>query len=80
MEDHEEKQRQQRLQEESDLVLAMETFGVRHKLIDTMEPKNEEEFSEFQELLTTKISNFKVCYSGSLHVASSHSQLFSMQY
>ena len=59
-EDHEEKQRQQRLQEESDLAVAMETFGVRHKLIDTMEPKNEEEFSEFQELLTTKISNFKV--------------------
>ena len=42
------------------MALAMETFGVKHKLIDTMEPKSEEEFSEFQELLTTKISNFKV--------------------
>lgn len=59
-EDLEEKVRQQRLQEESDLALAMETFGVKHKLIDTMEPKSEEEFTEFQEALTTKIANFKV--------------------
>ena len=59
-EDLEEKLRQQRLQEESDLALTMETFGVKHKLIDTMEPKSEEEFTEFQEALTTKIANFKV--------------------
>ena len=59
-EDLEEKQRQQRLQEESDLAVAMETFGVKHKLIDTFEPKSEEEFSEFQDLLSAKILNFKV--------------------
>ena len=58
----EEKQKQQRLQEESDLALAMETFGVKDKLIDTMEPKSEEEFSEFQELLTAKITKFEVSY------------------
>ena len=56
----EEKLKQQRLQEESDLAVAMETFGVKHKLIDTMEPKSEEEFVEFQEALTTKITKFEV--------------------
>ena len=61
-EELEEKVKQQRLQEESDLALAMETFGVKHKLIDTMEPKSEEEFSEFQEALTAKITKFEVSY------------------
>ena len=56
----EEKLKQQRLQEESDLALAMETFGVKHKLIDAMEPKSEEEFTEFQEALTAKITKFEV--------------------
>ena len=56
----EEKLKQQRRQEESDLAVAMETFGVKHKLIDTMEPKSEEEFVEFQEALTTKITKFEV--------------------
>lgn len=56
----EEKLKQQRLQEESDLAMAMETFSVKHKLIDTMEPKSEEEFIEFQEALTTKITKFEV--------------------
>ena len=56
----EEKQEQQRLQEESDLALAMETFDVKHKLIDAMEPKSEEEFSEFLEVLTAKITKFEV--------------------
>ena len=55
-----EKLKRQRLQEESDLAVAMETFGVKHKLIDTMEPKSEEEFSEFQEALTAKISKYEV--------------------
>ena len=55
-----EKLKQQQLQEESDLAVAMETFGVKHKLIDTMEPKSEEEFTEFQEALTTKITKFEV--------------------
>ena len=59
-EELEEKLKQQRLQEESDLAVAMETFGVKHKLIDTMEPKSEEEFTEFQEALTAKISKFEV--------------------
>ena len=59
-EELEEKMKQQRLQEESDLTLAMETFGVKQKLIDTMEPKTEEEFTEFQEALTTIITKFEV--------------------
>lgn len=59
-EELEEKLTQQRLQEESDLAVAMETFSVKHKLIDTMEPKSEEEFAEFQEALTAKISKFEV--------------------
>ena len=59
-EELEEKLKQQRLQEESDLAVAMETFGVKNKLIDTMEPKSEEEFTEFQEALTTKITKFEV--------------------
>ncbi len=56
----EEKLKQQRLQEESDMAVAMETFSVKVKLIDTMEPKSEEEFIEFQEALTTKITKFEV--------------------
>ncbi len=56
----EEKLKQQQLQEESDLAMAMETFGVKHKLIDAMDPKSEEEFTEFQEALTTKITKFEV--------------------
>lgn len=55
-----EKLKQQRLQEESDMAVALETFGVKHKLIDVMEPKSEEEFTEFQEALTTKITKFEV--------------------
>ena len=55
-----EKLKQQQLQEESDMALAIETFGVKHKLIDTMEPKSEEEFSEFQEALKAKITKFEV--------------------
>ena len=55
-----EKLKQQRLQEESDLAVAMETFGVKNKLIDTMEPKTAEEFEEFQEALTAKISKLEV--------------------
>lgn len=66
----EEKLKQQRLQEESDLVVAMETFGVKHKLIDTMEPKSEEEFAEFQEALTTKITQFEVSVKCLVYVVS----------
>ena len=55
-----EKLKQQQLQEESDMAVALETFGVKHKLIDVMEPKSEEEFTEFQEALTMKITKFEV--------------------
>ena len=55
-----EKLEQQRLQEESDLALAKEMFDVKHKLIDVMEPKSEEDFSEFHEALRDKITKFEV--------------------
>lgn len=57
-----EKLRQQKLQEESDLRLAMETFGVTEGgagKLDCFHPTNKEEFTEFAELLTKKINIYK---------------------
>ncbi|KAI8419806.1 hypothetical protein MSG28_008452 [Choristoneura fumiferana] len=58
-----EKLKRQKLQEESDLRLAMETFGLTDAAgsgkIDSFEPTNKEEFSEFAELLVKKITLYK---------------------
>ncbi|CAH0401452.1 unnamed protein product [Chilo suppressalis] len=56
-----EKLRQQKLQEESDLRLAMETFGVTEGggKLDSFHPTSKEEFTEFAELLSKKITLYK---------------------
>lgn len=57
-----EKLRRQKLQEESDLRLAMETFGVSETgggKLDSFHPTSTDEFKEFAELLTKKISFYK---------------------
>lgn len=57
-----EKLRRQKLQEESDLKLAMETFGVSETgggKLDSFHPTNTEEFKEFADLLSKKISYYK---------------------
>jgi translation initiation factor 3 subunit J len=58
-----EKLRQQKLQEESDLILAVEAFGVGadttvQGLIDGMEPSSKEDFDKFEEVLREKIIKF----------------------
>lgn len=57
-----EKLRAQKLQEESDLRLAMETFGVTEAnigKIDGFQPSTKAEFTEFADLLTKKICLYK---------------------
>jgi len=57
-----EKARQRQLQEESDLLLAVETFGVADGLrgqIDSMEPSSKEDFDRFEELLRAKITKYE---------------------
>jgi len=57
-----EKARQRQLQEESDLLLAVETFGVSDGVrgqIDGMEPSSKEDFDKFEELLRTKITKYE---------------------
>ncbi|CAG2060210.1 unnamed protein product [Timema podura] len=57
-----EKLRQQKLQEESDLLVAMETFGVAQTStgtgIDAMNPSSIEEFNELQEALSKKVQQY----------------------
>lgn len=53
--------RRQRLQEEADLRLAMETFGVEEETgesIDAMSPSTKEEFDQFGAVLSQKINQF----------------------
>ncbi|XP_066597401.1 eukaryotic translation initiation factor 3 subunit J isoform X2 [Prorops nasuta] len=53
--------RRQRLQEEADLRLAMETFGVTDDpstRIDSMNPDTKEEFDDFRNVLVDKINQF----------------------
>ncbi|EFN87448.1 eukaryotic translation initiation factor 3 subunit J [Harpegnathos saltator] len=53
--------RRQRLQEEADLRLAMETFGTGEELgdsIDAMAPDTKEEFDQFGAVLSQKINQF----------------------
>ncbi|XP_050550877.1 eukaryotic translation initiation factor 3 subunit J [Spodoptera frugiperda] len=57
-----EKLRAQKLQEESDLRLAMETFGVTEAnigKIDGFQPTTKAEFTEFADMLTKKICLYK---------------------
>ncbi|XP_049877052.1 eukaryotic translation initiation factor 3 subunit J [Pectinophora gossypiella] len=57
-----EKLRQQKLQEESDLRLALETFGITDGAvgkIDTFVPTTKAEFTEFADMLSKKICMFK---------------------
>ncbi|XP_033120743.1 eukaryotic translation initiation factor 3 subunit J-like [Anneissia japonica] len=57
-----EKARQQQIQEEADLMLAKEMFGLSTTTgpsIDKMQPNNKEEFAEFAKLLKEKILQFE---------------------
>lgn len=56
-----EKLRLQKLQEESDLKNAMDTFGVTSLAggIDGMHPTTKEEFIELSDAITKKLSNYK---------------------
>ena len=57
-----ERARHRQLQEESDLLLAVETFGVGDGLrgqIDGMVPSSKEDFDKFEELLRTKITKYE---------------------
>ena len=61
--DQEEKMRKEALQKESDLHLAMETFGVSDRVsggIDSMNPTSEEEFNRFKDVLSDKIVSLEV--------------------
>ncbi|XP_027321428.1 eukaryotic translation initiation factor 3 subunit J [Anas platyrhynchos] len=61
------KLRLKKLQEESDLELAKETFGVNNTCgIDAMNPSSKDDFTEFGKLLKEKITQ----YEKSLHYAS----------
>lgn len=56
-----EKLRMQKIQEESDLRVALETFGVKDVGggLDAFNPQSEEEFKEFGATLSWKLSQYK---------------------
>lgn len=59
-----EKLRLKKIQEDADLIAAMDTFGITDKDrivggIDGMNPTNKTELNEFQEALNKKICQFK---------------------
>ncbi len=58
-----EKLRQRKLQEVSDLAVAMDTFGVAPGVLDSMDPKLEEDFDKFREALCDKITAYEVSTS-----------------
>ena len=62
----EEKMRGVELQKESDLRLAMETFGVGvgASMLESMNPKSEEDFGQFKDALAGKIVKYAVSASG----------------
>ena len=61
----EEKRRREELQRNSDLQVAMETFGIsKAGSIDAMQPSTEEDFSKFGETLADKIRQYEVCGVG----------------
>ena len=58
----EEKKRKEKLQRDSDMAVAMETFGVgKQSGIEGMNPTEEEEFHTFRDALTSKIVQYEVC-------------------
>ncbi|KAG8440828.1 hypothetical protein GDO86_006531 [Hymenochirus boettgeri] len=67
-EQHAEKLRLKKLQEDSDLELAKEAFGVNITGIDAMNPSTREDFTEFGKLLKEKITQYErsLFYSGFL--------------
>jgi len=62
---HEENKRRQKIQEENDLALAIDAFGLSKSdraaggVIDSFEPSSKEEFEKFSELLSTKICKYE---------------------
>lgn len=56
-----EKLRLQKIQEEADLIAAMDTFGVSDKAtgLDAMNPTNKAELAELSEAINRKVSQFK---------------------
>ncbi|XP_023673135.2 eukaryotic translation initiation factor 3 subunit J-A-like isoform X2 [Paramormyrops kingsleyae] len=69
-----EKLRVKKLQEESDLELTKEAFGVANNVtgIDTMSPSSKDDFAEFEKLLKEKISS----YEKSVHYSTFLESLF----
>ncbi|KAJ8002566.1 hypothetical protein DPEC_G00160230 [Dallia pectoralis] len=69
-EELEEKLRVKKLQEEADLLLAQEAFGVVNNVkgIDAISPSSKDDFTEFEKLLKDKISPYEssIHYSGFL--------------
>jgi len=61
----EEKRRRQKIEEENDLALAIDAFGLGKMddkpvgLIDAFEPSSKEEFDKFSELLCSKITKYE---------------------
>lgn len=53
-----EKLRAQQLQEESDLELAKETFGIVDSQVDTINPTSKEEFVELASAISKKVLNY----------------------
>lgn len=53
-----EKLRAQQLQEESDLELAKETFGIVDTQVDTINPTSKEEFVELASAISKKVLNY----------------------
>ncbi|XP_036400423.1 eukaryotic translation initiation factor 3 subunit J-B [Megalops cyprinoides] len=70
----EEKLRVKKLQEEADLELAKDAFGVTNNVtgIDAMSPSSKDDFTEFQKLLKEKIT----LYERSVHYSSFLESLF----
>jgi len=61
---HEENKRRQKEQEEADLALAIDAFGLTRNdrapgVIDGFEPSTKEEFEKFSEMLSSKITKFE---------------------
>ncbi len=61
----EDKKKKEKLQRDSDMAVAMETFGIsKPSGIEGMEPSSEEEFTTFRDALADKIVCVCVCVRG----------------
>jgi len=62
----EERRKREELQKESDLRLAMETFGGGNvggaNTLDAMDPKTDEEFTSFKDALCSKVTQYEVIW------------------